>query len=93
MQVSSTAGGHGAVRDLFAAAWPGAPFDRVARAFEEFDLLFTGRMPGYHGVDTVYHDRQHSLDMTLAVTRLMVGYERRRGRDRASARSARSWRS
>jgi len=38
--------------------------------------LFTGRMPGYHGVDTVYHDRQHSLDMTLAMTRLMVGYER-----------------
>jgi hypothetical protein len=33
-------------------------------------------MPGYHGVDTVYHDRQHSLDMTLAMTRLMVGYER-----------------
>ena len=33
-------------------------------------------MPGYHGVDTVYHDRQHSLDMTLAMARLMMGYER-----------------
>ena len=33
-------------------------------------------MPGYHGVDTVYHDRQHSLDMTLAMARLLVGYER-----------------
>jgi hypothetical protein len=32
-------------------------------------------MPGYHGVDTVYHDRQHSLDMTLAMARMMVGYE------------------
>jgi hypothetical protein len=48
----------------------------VAIAFEEFDRLFTGRMPGYHGVDTVYHDLQHSLDMTLAMARLMVGYER-----------------
>ena len=33
-------------------------------------------MPGYHGVDTIYHDRQHSLDMTLAMARLLVGYER-----------------
>jgi hypothetical protein len=76
VQVSSTAAVTTAVRALFAAAWPGESFDRVALAFEEFDKLFTGRMPGYHGVDTVYHDRQHSLDMTLTVGRLLVGYER-----------------
>jgi hypothetical protein len=75
VQVSSTAAVNAAVGDLFARAWPGESFDRVAIAFEEFDRLFTGRMPGYHGVDTVYHDRQHSLDMTLAMARLMVGYE------------------
>lgn len=75
VQVSSTAAVEAAVRQLFAAAWPGDAFDRVAVAFEEFDRLFTGRMPGYHGVDTVYHDRQHSLDMTLAMARMMVGYE------------------
>ncbi|HEY3656856.1 MAG TPA: hypothetical protein VGL34_17940 [Steroidobacteraceae bacterium] len=73
--MSSTAAVNAAVGDLFARAWPGESFDRVAIAFEEFDRLFTGRMPGYHGVDTVYHDRQHSLDMTLAMARLMVGYE------------------
>src|SRR5258708_24430593 len=76
VQVSSTAAVTAAVRELFTAAFPGAPFDRVAVSFEEFDKLFTGRMPGYHGVDTVYHDRQHSLDMTLAMARLLVGYER-----------------
>src|ERR1700683_403566 len=76
VQVSSTAAVTAAVRELFAAAYPGEPFDRVAHSFEEFDKLFTGRMPGYHGVDTVYHDRQHSLDMTLAMARLLVGYER-----------------
>jgi hypothetical protein len=65
-----------AVGELFADAWPGESFDRVALAFDAFDKLFTGRMPGYHGVDTVYHDRQHSLDMTLAMARLLVGYER-----------------
>lgn len=75
VQVSSTTAVSVAVQHLFAAAWPGASFDRVAIAFQEFDKLFTGRMPGYHGVDTVYHDRQHSLDMTLAMARMMAGYE------------------
>jgi hypothetical protein len=75
VQVSSTAAVSDAVRELFASAWPGEPFDRVVTAFEEFERLFAGRMPGYHGVDTVYHDRQHSLDMTLAMARLLVGYE------------------
>ena len=76
VQVSSTAAVQRAVEELFVAQWPGEPFDRVAMAFQEFDKLFTGRMPGYHGVDTVYHDLQHSLDMTLAMARLMVGYEK-----------------
>jgi hypothetical protein len=75
VQVSSTTAVTAAVRELFAVGWPGEPFDRVAVAFEEFERLFAGRMPGYHGVDTVYHDRQHSLDMTLAMARLLVGYE------------------
>ena len=76
VQVSSTTAVTAAVRELFTAAYPGESFDRVAVAFDEFDKLFTGRMPGYHGVDTIYHDRQHSLDMTLAMARLVVGYER-----------------
>jgi len=75
VQVSSTAAVKEAVHELFAAGWPGESFDRVAAAFEEFERLFSGRMPGYHGVDTVYHDRQHSLDMTLAMARLLVGFE------------------
>src|SRR5271165_4403822 len=76
VQVSSTAAVSAAVRELYAAAWPGESFEKIATAFDDFDKLFTGRMPGYHGVDTLYHDRQHSLDMTLAMARLLVGYER-----------------
>ena len=76
VQVSSTTAVSRAVEELFTTAWPGESFERVAIAFQEFDKLFTGRMPGYHGVDTVYHDLQHSLDMTLAMARLMVGYEK-----------------
>jgi hypothetical protein len=75
VQVSSTSAVAAAVRALFDSAWPGEPFDRAAFAFDTFDRLFTGRLPGYHGVDTIYHDLQHSLDMTLAMSRLMVGYE------------------
>jgi hypothetical protein len=76
VQVSSTSAVSAAVRELFESAWPGESSDRLALTFDEFDKLFTGRMPGYHGVDTIYHDRQHSLDMMLAATRLLVGYER-----------------
>lgn len=76
VQVSSAAAVCEAVEQLFHATWPGVSYDLVARAFEDFDNLFAGRMPGYHGVDTVYHDRQHSLDMTLAMARLLAGYDR-----------------
>jgi hypothetical protein len=76
VQVSSTAAVAAAVRKLFVATWPRESFDRVERAFEDFEALFSGNMPGYLGVDTVYHDRQHTLDMTLTMMRLLAGYER-----------------
>ena len=64
-------------RSCSSAPGPAPPFAPVARAFQDFELAFTGRMPGYFGVDTVYHDQQHTLDVTLAMARLMVGYETR----------------
>ncbi|HTW75381.1 MAG TPA: HD domain-containing protein [Steroidobacteraceae bacterium] len=65
-----------AVEQLLVSEWPQLPLQPVERAFEDFDLLSSGRMPGYAGVDTVYHDRQHTLDVTLAMARLLVAYER-----------------
>jgi hypothetical protein len=79
VRVSSAADVRDAVRELFRSAWPSAPFNPVARAFQDFELAFTGRMPGYFGVDTVYHDQQHTLDVTLAMARLMAGYDRTHG--------------
>ena len=61
----------------------------LAQAFTDFERLFTGQFPGYCGCDTVYHDMQHSLDDTLAMARLLAGYDRahtpdqRLGGDRA----------
>ena len=56
---------------------PGAPV--LVRAFEDASRLYRGQYPGYAACDTQYHDVQHVLDVTLAMARLMDGYERSRG--------------
>jgi hypothetical protein len=76
VQVSSPAAVLAAVQALYRPTWPGLSMEPLARAFEHFERLFAGLVTGYHGVDTVYHDRQHTLDITLALARLLVGYER-----------------
>ncbi len=75
VQVSSPAAVRGAVQKLFTGTFPGASFDKLWLAFHDFERLFTGRYPGYLGCDTTYHDMQHTLDMTLALARLVAGYE------------------
>lgn len=64
-----------AVRSSFESLYPKVSFDPVWIAFHDFERLYTGRHPDYHGVDTTYHDIQHTLDMTLAMMRLIAGYE------------------
>lgn len=76
VQVSSPPAVREAVLELYTDTWPGAPIDTLATALADFERLFTGQVPGYLGVDTVYHDLQHSQDMVLATARLMAGYER-----------------
>lgn len=76
VQVSSAEAVRRAVSDLYRQQWPHYPFDRIETAFRDFERLFNGQFPGYYGCDTVYHDLQHSLDGTLAVARLVVGYDR-----------------
>jgi hypothetical protein len=76
VQVSNPAAVRNAVWKLYSDAFPGAPFDKLWLAFYDFERLFTGRFPGYLGCDTTYHDMQHTLDMTLALARLVAGYER-----------------
>ncbi len=76
VQVSSPRAVLDAVTALCRPTWPGLSLEPVERAFEHFERLFAGEVPGFHGVDTVYHDRQHTLDITLALARLIAGYER-----------------
>jgi hypothetical protein len=75
VRVSSPGDVRHAVQELFETTYPRASFDPVWLAFHDFDLLYRGLHPEYHGVDTAYHDIQHTLDVTLAVARLVVGYD------------------
>jgi hypothetical protein len=76
VQVSSPAAVREAVLELYADTWPGAPRDTLETALRDFERLFTGQAAGYLGVDTVYHDLQHTQDVVLAMARLLAGYER-----------------
>ena len=76
VQVSSPRAVLAAVEALYRPTWPGLSLEPLRRAFAHFERLFAGKVDGFHGVDTVYHDRQHTLDITLALARLLVGYER-----------------
>jgi hypothetical protein len=78
VQVSSPDAVRRAVLTLFAEQWPKQSFAQLDTAFRDFERLFTGQFPGYFGCDTVYHDMQHSLDGTLASSRIIVGHERSR---------------
>ena len=76
VRVSSTQDVCRAVRRLYEVQFPSDAFDAVWLAFHDFERLYTGKHPEYHAVDTSYHDMQHTLDMTLALARLIVGHER-----------------
>ena len=65
-----------AVLALYAARYPGIDLTPLERGFADFRALFEGHYPGYLACDTLYHDMRHTLDMTLALARLVDGHER-----------------
>jgi hypothetical protein len=78
-----------AVLTLYAARYPGIDTAPLARAFADFQALFEGNYPGYLACDTLYHDMRHTLDMTLAMARLVDGHDRGcAARDRLGPRRA-----
>jgi len=81
VQVSSPQAVLEAIEALYRPIWPTLELAPLEQAFEHFERLFAGDVPGYFGVDTVYHDRQHTLDITLALARLIVGHERMQPED------------
>jgi hypothetical protein len=75
VRVSDPAAVESAVAEIFGALE--ADFERtpLSAAFELFGRLYAGRLPGFAGCDTWYHDAQHSLDVALATARLIDGHE------------------
>jgi len=63
---------------LFRLLYPGAAHAQMDTAFTDMTRLYAGDDPGYLACDTMYHDVQHVMDVTLAMARLMDGYERSR---------------
>jgi hypothetical protein len=63
---------------IYLELYPSAPTRLLDNAFRDLTRLYRGEYPGYHQCDTAYHDMQHVLDVTLAMARLIDGYERTR---------------
>jgi hypothetical protein len=64
------------VNRIYLELYPAAPTKLLDHAFRDLTRLYLGNYPGYHPCDTAYHDVQHVLDVTLAMARLIDGYER-----------------
>ena len=70
----------GEVSRMFIGLYPDASTLLLERSFADVARLYRGEYPGYRACDTGYHNLQHTLDVTLAMARLMDGYERTRDR-------------
>ena len=57
-----------------------AELEYIGRLVTDFDRLYAGEFPGFHGCEIKYHDAQHVLDVTLAMARLIDGYEKSQSR-------------
>ncbi len=65
-----------AVRRIFKDTFGQFNESILQQAFADCERLFEGDYGTYLPCDTLYHDKQHTLDMTLALARLISGHER-----------------
>ncbi len=52
-----------------------ASLAKLPTVIADFARLYRGEYPGYHACDVGYHNIQHVLDVTLAMARLIDGYQ------------------
>lgn len=62
------------VKRNFVQSYPIADFDDVRRAYNDFTDLYEGRYAGYRACNTRFHDKIHTTDALLAISRLIDGY-------------------
>jgi len=77
------------VERIFLGLYSESSTQTLGQAFADVTRLFRGEYPGFRACDTAYHNLQHTLDVTLAMARLIDGYERARtvGMESLSAES------
>jgi hypothetical protein len=66
----------GEIRRIFHQLFPRQADGQIRQAISDAARLFRGEYPGYVACDTEYHDLQHTLDVCLAMARIMGGYVR-----------------
>jgi hypothetical protein len=66
------------VEAVSAAHWPGPAAPWLRALFDKTVDLFEGRYPGYQACDLGFHDLTHTMEVTVAVARILDGYLRRR---------------
>jgi hypothetical protein len=78
IQTTDAGAVHREIARLFRLLYPGAAHVAMDRAFADVADAYSGRYPGLQACDTSYHNLQHVMEVTLAMARLMDGYERSR---------------
>jgi len=81
VQLTNADSVYSAVRTIFSNAFNQFNENALKQAFDDCERLFEGEYPTYLACDTLYHDKQHSFDMTLALARLINGHERSVAKD------------
>lgn len=66
----------GEVKIIISITNPGFDFRQLYRVFYDVVRLYNGEFPGYRSCNTEYHDLKHTLDIILAMARLIHGYLR-----------------
>jgi len=64
---------HRQVRAIVADMAPAHDMRRIDGAFELVSLAYAGRLEGYHELQTLYHNDEHTLEVVLCATRLAHG--------------------
>jgi hypothetical protein len=48
----------------------------ITRLFSDVTAMFAGRYPGYQASDLLYHDYEHTLQVTVCLIKLLEGYHK-----------------
>ena len=65
-----------AILAILGSHYPAARLQIIPRLVADFERLYKGDYPGFHACDVGYHNTQHVLDVTLAMSRLIDGFEK-----------------